>query len=54
MITYIRAMRAFPLGRNIFFGAAINPSHIACFRARLRERRTASAFLRTALSDGFS
>ena len=30
-----RAVRAVAPGRKTFFGAAINPSRIACFRARL-------------------
>lgn len=53
-IYFHRAVRAVPRGRKTFFGAAINPSQIACFRARLRARRTASAFSRLARSDGFS
>ena len=37
-----------------FGGAGSNPSLIACFRASLRARRTASDFSRVFLSDGFS
>jgi hypothetical protein len=36
------------------FGLATRPSRCACLRASLRTRRTASAFSRTRLSDGFS
>jgi len=41
---------------SFFFlgGAAINPSRIACFRASLCMRRTASDFLLAASSEGFS
>jgi hypothetical protein len=35
-------------------GAAISPSRIACLRASLRDRLTASAFFLVILSEGFS
>lgn len=41
-------------GRAGRFGAAISPSRIACLRASLRLRRTASAFSRVFRSEGFS
>jgi len=41
-------------GRGFGLGAAINPSRMACLRAALRLRRTASAFSRVFRSDGFS
>jgi hypothetical protein len=40
-------------GLAVFFGAAITRSRIACFRACLRARRSASALSRVVLSDGF-
>ena len=43
-----------PSGGAFLAGAAISPSRIACLRASLRDRLTASAFFLVILSEGFS
>ncbi len=43
-----------PSGGAFLAGAAISPSRIACLRAILRDRLTASAFFLVILSEGFS
>ena len=42
-----------PAKRGFGLGAAISPSRMACLRAALRLRRTASAFSRVLRSDSF-